>query len=287
MRRVAAALTLALLLASLFVCRVFASVWREGLPAGEVLYHQSFADVKDYESSGFVTGTDTPDTTSVAVKDGALALRDVSGGRGYVIMPEISHGKDLTAEFTFRFTESGLENGRLDFMVNCLRDEPTNIISVVIRGDGSVDDFSVPTAEVASAIRGGKQVTAEILVENGAMYRMRLTSGKDSCTLVRNEVKAIPLQDMGFSVRNSGVAITDVWVMNGTDYTAKTGDTASRVKNNTGPTETETEKEIPKETSPKTGDRSKDRMRIYEQVAVMSGGVAFVLSCGFLRRKKT
>lgn len=226
MRRIALLLSVFLLLMSLFVCPGTAAEWNEQMAAGEVLWHQSFADVSDYNKSGFTTGTSTAESATVAVKDDALQIRCMDGGRAYVILPAVKRGPSYTAEFTFRFTESGMENGSLSFLVNCRGEEPSNITAVVIRSTGTVDGFPDPEPAVADAIRKGRAVTVEIPIEAGAFHRVKLTAGDVSCTLESSDLVMIAQESMGFAVRNYGAAITDVWIVNGCGYTEKTGDTA-------------------------------------------------------------
>ena len=291
MRRIARLLTVFLLLGSLFVCSApssSAAEWNASMAAGEILYRQSFADLSDYDKSGWTTGTSSSDKATVTVKDGALQARCMDGGRAYVLMPSVSRGPSYTVEFTFRFTESGMENGSLGFLLTCRGEEPTNITSLVIRSVGTVDDFPDPDPAVSAAIRGGKTVTVEIPVEEGAVHRMKLTAGEDSCTLERTDVLVIAQGSMGFAVRNDGAAISDVWVVNGCGYERKTGSDKSAVR------EGEKEKKPGQsgpgkgggqssgETSPRTGDRT--RVQTYEQVAAVTGGAAVILSCGLSHR---
>ena len=277
-------LSVFLLVASLFVCPAGAAEWNESMAAGEILYHQSFADLFHYNKSGWVTGTASSDGATVDIADGALQLRCLDGGRAYALMPSVSRGPSVTVEFTFRFTQSGMENGSLSFLLTCRGEEPTNVTSLVIRSGGTVDDFPEPDPRVALAIRQGKTVTVEIPIEEGAFHRMKLTAGDVSCTLERTDVLVIAQESMGFAVRNDGAAITDVWVVNGCDYEKKTGSDASAVRENVGKTEKPTpvrEEDTAEETSPNTGDRS----RTYQQAAAV-GGAAVILSCGLSRRKR-
>lgn len=289
MRRIALLLSVFLLLMSLFVCPGTAAEWNEKMTAGEILWHQSFADLSDYNKSGFTTGTSTAESATVAVKDGALQIRCMDGGRAYVIMPSVKHGPSYTAEFTFRFTESGMENGSLSFLVNCRGEEPSNITSVVIRSTGTVDGFPDPDPAVMDAIRKGRSVTVEIPVEAGAFYRVKLTAGDVSCTLESSDLLKIAQESMGFAVRNDGAAITDVWIVNGCGYAEKTGDTASAVRDADKPVPGTEQKpgrgSGSGDTSPKTGDRI--RTKSFQQAAAITGGAAVILGCGLFHRKRT
>lgn len=282
MRRIALILSVFLLLTSLFAFRGTAAGWDEKMPAGEILYHQSFGDLTDYKKSGWTTGTSSAAGASVSIKDGALLIRSMDGGRAYVLMPSVSRGSSYTVEFTFRFTESGMENGSLSFLLTCRGEEPTNITSAVIRSTGTVDDFPEPDQAVMDAIRKGKTVTVEIPVEEGAFHRMKLTAGDVSCTLERTDVLMIAQESMGFAVRNDGAAVTDVWVVNGYGYDKKTGDDASAVREQ--PPKHGRDREAV-ETSPRTDDRI--RGRSIQQVAAITGGGAVILGCGLFHRKRS
>ena len=306
MRSIAAALTVILLLATLFCVPAYGAVpWTDSAEPGEILFRQSFSDISDYAKCGWRTGTLTADCASISVADGALAVKSLSG-RAYVLMPETKRGNDATVEFTFRFTESGTENGSLSVLLTCRGEEPTNVTSVVIRANGTVDDFSDLDEAIAKAIRSGSKIKVEIPIEDGALHRMKLTAGEDSCTVERSNVQVISQGRMGFCVRNTGAAVTDVWLVNGCDYEKKIGDTASYATDanpapnspaapdpgkgsgtaKPGGSESVRPKPAePRETSPKTGDPIRERSRVYGIVAVMGGG-ASVLICGFSRKKK-
>ena len=303
MRSIAAALTVILLLATLFCVPAYgAAPWTEETPVGEILFHQSFADLSEFAKTGWTAGTSTAEGASVSVTDGMLAVK-CRPGRAYVIMPDVKRGTSYTVEFTFRFTESGMQNGSLSFLLTCRGEEPTNITSLVIRGSGQIDDFSAPDEEIAKAIQGGMKVTAEIPVEDGALHRMNLTAGDASCTVERSSVLMIAQERMGFAVRNTGAAVSEIWLVNGVGYEKKTGDTTSYAVEpdpvpsgekpgggKSGGSGSGTDggggkTPGPRETSPRTGDPLRERSRVYGQVAVMSGGCA-VLICGFYRRRK-
>ena len=167
MRSIAAALTVILLLATLFCVPAYGAVpWTDSAEPGEILFRQSFSDISDYAKCGWQTGTLTAEGASISVADGALAVKSLSG-RAYVLMPETKRGNDATVEFTFRFTESGTENGSLSVLLTCRGEEPTNVTSVVIRANGTVDDFSDLDEAIVKAIRSGSKIKVEIPIEDG------------------------------------------------------------------------------------------------------------------------
>ena len=62
-----------------------------------------------------------------------------------------------------------------------------------------------------------------IPVENGVVHSIELTSGKTTCTVQRDSLMRIAEGNRGFGVRNASAEITEVYVVSGTGYTAKTG----------------------------------------------------------------
>ena len=265
----------------------------ETVPVGQILYHQSFADVSDYGKSGVRTGSSTAESAEISVKDDALRVRCVDGGRAYTLLPAVRKDSSYTVEFSFRFMESGRENGSVAWLLTCRGDEPTNITSLVIRGNGTVDDFSAPEEALSKAIRGGKWITVTIPVEDGALHRMTLASGEDSCTLERSSVLVIPSGGTGFSFRNTDAAISEIWIVNGVGYEEKTGDAASYATDER-PVETAPPKKPaqpggdPVRHPPANGEtapNTRDRGAVYELAAAISAGSFLALGCGFSSRR--
>ncbi len=291
----------------LCVCADAADPWTEDAPAGQVLYRQSFADVSDYAKSGLVTGTSTAEAAEIGIRDDALQIRSVDGGRAYILLPGVARGTSYTVEFSFRFTESGRENGSLAFLLTCRGAEPTNITSLVIRGNGTVDEFDEPDEDLVRAIRGGYWVDVAIPVEDGALHRMTMTVQKTgvSYELERASVLVLTPGTMGFSVRNTCAAVSDVWLVNGVDYTEKTGDTASYIVDRKAPEEqaqkspakTPEAPETPKTPGtapprqtdpapPEHAPNTRDRLPGLGRVAALSVTSACALGCGFSVRRR-
>ena len=295
MRSRAFVLCMAVLLCavSFFSSPVRADETAEAVPVGQILYHQSFADVSDYEKSGIRTGSSTAESAEISIKDDALRVRCVDGGRAYTLLPAVERGASYTVEFSFRFMESGRENGSVAWLLTCRGEEPTNITSLVIRGNGTVDDFSAPDEAVSKAIRGGLWITVTIPVEDGALHRMTLTSGEDSCTLERSSVLVIPSGGTGFTFRNTDAAISEIWTVNGVGYTEKSGDTASYATDEhpvpTAPRKTPRQPGgEPVRRPPANGEtapNTRDRGAVYELAAAVSAGSVLTLGCGFSIRR--
>lgn len=278
-----------------------AEPWSEDMPAGEVLYRQSFADVSDYAKSGLVTGTATAEKAEIAVKDGALNVRSVDGGRAYTLLPQIARGTSYTVEFSFRFTESGRENGTLAFLLTCRGEEPTNVTSLVIRANGTIDDFSEPDEALARAIKGGLWVTVKIPIEDGALHRLLLVTEDAACAVERTSVLVLTPGSMGFAFRNTCAALSDIWIVNGTGYAEKTGDLTSYAVDAEGESAGEEKPDAQKGTGtkiePQTAPAKPDpsppmkspntRDRIPGLVAALSVTSVCALGCGFSVRRRS
>ena len=198
------------------------------LPAGQILFHQDYSEIESLAETGVKLGTLTPENAQLDLSAGELRVRAPGSGRTYLLLPEIAHGASYTVEFTFRITESGHENGSLACLLTCRGEEPTNITAVVIRGDGTIDDFTVP-GELSAAIRNGSSVTVKIPVEEGSLHLMTVSAGGETYELERSTVQMIPPGGFGFSFRNIAAAVSEVWVANGCGYTEMTGDDSSFV----------------------------------------------------------
>ena len=283
-----------------------AKPWTENTPAGEVLYRQSFADVSDYAKSGLVTGTATAEAAVLEIRDDALNVKCVDGGRAYTLLPQIARGTSYTVEFSFRFTESGRTSGTVGFLLTCRGEEPTNITALVIRANGTVDDFEEPDEELARAVGGGYWIDVSIPVKDNALHCMNMTvrDTGETYTLERASVLVLTPGAMGFSFRNTRAAISDVWIVNGVGYAEKTGDTASYIVDRTTDTgvpkkETKAEEKQAKKpavkepekttqkTDPSPPARSPNtRDRTPAMVAALSVTSLCALGCGFSIRRR-
>ena len=292
--------TAILVLASLFVCSLTVGAADPdtlAAPVGEVLYHQDFSVLSSYAKSGWKTGTASAEGADIRCADGALTVWPSGTGRVYTILPDVERGSTYTVEFTFRFLGEERENGSLSYLLTCRGEEPTNITSLVIRSDGSVDRFEAPDERIADAIRAGEAVTAAIPVENGAVHSLSLSAGDVTSVLERSSVQVIGGGSVGFSFRNAGAAISEVWIVSGSGYEEKTGDFASYASD---VEEAETIPEEPGEEpatdpadgteepdpKPETAPETQDSVGFWGAIMILSGSAAAVLAGGNTRRKR-
>ena len=195
---------------------------------GEVLYHQDFSEVSTASIAGIRKGTVSSENMSVAVTQDALGLYSGDDLRGYALLPEIQWTESHTIEFSFRFTEALTTKGYLSFLLTSWGEEPTNVSAAVFRVNGTIDDFNEPSAAIRTKIQDGELIHVEIPVENGMVHSITLTSGKTTCTVQRESLMRIAEGNRGFGIRNASAEITEVYVVSGTGYTAKTGTYAEK-----------------------------------------------------------
>jgi len=191
--------------------------------AGEVLYHQDFTDVSTASIAGIRKGTVSSENTTVVVTADALGMYSADDRRGYALLPEIQWTESHTIEFSFRFTEALTTKGYLSFLLTSWGDEPTNISAAVFRVNGTIDEFSDPSEAMQKKIQDGELIHVKIPVENGVVHAIELTSGNTVCTVQRDSLMRIAEGNRGFGIRNASAEITEVFVVSGTGYTAKTG----------------------------------------------------------------
>jgi len=192
---------------------------------GEVLYHQDFSDITDFSSSGIRVGTSSSENSLVRCEGDALEVHTYDRGRVYVILPEAEKGnaESYTIEFSFRFTDIHTENGFIAPILTCRGCEPANITSVTIRSDGTVDEFSALDDELKDAISSGKTIGVKIPVTGGMMYKIIFTSDGKEYSAERNNLIPVSKGNIGFTVRNADVEVDEVYLVNGTDYSEKSG----------------------------------------------------------------
>lgn len=213
-----------LVLVMLFSC-ICVSAKNTEISVGEVLYHQNFGAVKDIVESGIRVGSASSENSLIACPNESLEIHTYDTGRVYVMLPDAENVDDgsYTIEFTFRFTDIHTENGFIAPILTCRGDEPTNISSVVIRADGTVDGFDLPDEELREAIADGEMIGVKIPVDSWVMHKIILSVGDTEYTLERDNVLVINDGSMGFVVRNTDVAVDEVYVVYGTDYSEKLG----------------------------------------------------------------
>ncbi len=194
---------------------------------GEVLYHQNFDGIGNLRCTGIRMGTVSSESTKLKTDGEALRIDTYDDRRNYALLPEIPWTDDYTVEFTFSFQEVRARNGYLAFLLTCWGDEPSNITGLVFRANGTIDDFAPLSEDVKAAIAAGEEpIHVTIPVENGILYEVTVEVGDAVDTVKRSSLKRIPEGNRGFGIRNTSAAIQEVFVVNGTGYTAKTGDFA-------------------------------------------------------------
>lgn len=196
--------------------------------AGAVLYHQDFSVVSTASIAGIRRGTKSSENTVIAVAEDALGLYSTDDRRAYALLPEIEWTDEHTIEFSFRFTDELTSRGYLSFLLTCWDEEPNNISAVVFRVDGTIDDFSEPSAAMQNKIRYGELIHVKIPVDDGMVYTVELQSGNVKCSVQRETVMLIAAGNRGFGVRNASAEVTEIYVVNGTGYSAKTGTYAEK-----------------------------------------------------------
>lgn len=245
---------------------------------GEVLYHQDFNDVTDIVNSGIRIGTASSVNSMVGCPAESLEIHTYDSGRVYVILPDIEKGEDgsYTIEFTFRFTDIHKTNGFIAPILTCRGSEPSNITSLVIRADGTIDDFETPDEALQSAISGGETISVRIPVQSWAIHKIILSAGDIEYTLERESVLKISSGSIGFTVRNANASIDEVYLVFGTDYEEKIGYYADQsYATDEAPAVSETNGESA-ELSPATADG----LMIMLSAAAVCG-----VSCVILKRK--
>ncbi len=212
------------LVCAILLTAVPASARISDIANGEVLYHQDFADVSDIALTDIRKGTSSTDGSSLSLENGIFSIDTYDDGRVYAILPPSEKTKSFTVEVAFSFDEAASDNGYLGVILTSSGDEPGNISEVIFRAKGSVDDFTAPSKALAEQIAKGHTVTAKIPVENGVVEKLTLSSGDITEELQRSSLLVIGAGNKGFSARNAGVNIHEIYIVNGTGYTAKKGE---------------------------------------------------------------
>lgn len=192
-------------------------------PAGRVLYHQAFADVDSVQAAGITLGTATAGDAWLTIEDDDLGIHTADDRRAYARLPDTPWTGSHTIEFSFHFTEISASNGYIAFLLTCWGEEPSNISAAVFRANGTIDDFGDPDEAIREKIRAGETVHVQIPVENGLVHTITLTAGDETCTVQRDSILRIAEGQRGFGIRNASAAVEEVYIVNGTGYTAKTG----------------------------------------------------------------
>ncbi len=248
---------------------------------GEVLYHQDFEVLSDVGKSGIVRGTSSSEKSHITCTGETLELNTLDNDRLYALLPSSEAADSYTVEFEFSFSEIRKTNGYLGFILTCRGTEPTNVTALVIRADGTIDDFKEPDEALMKAVSGGETIHVKIPVEKDVLHRIEMTAGGKTYTLERESVKVLDDGGMGFVVRNASADVGEIYIVNGTGYAEKSGiyskksyaEDAEVLITDTlmKPAEVET---VP-ETAPETGE-----------MLVPYAAAAAAMAVGLFRRKK-
>lgn len=195
---------------------------------GEVIYHQDFSVLSDFNLSGIQKGTAGSPNSSFSCNDGVLRIETHDDGRVYAILPSSDWTKNFTIEFEFSFRNSTNPNGYLAVMLTSSGEEPTNISQITIRAKGKIDDFDPLSKEMAEHIQNGGAVTVAIPVKDGVVESLLLSANGITEELHRTSLLLIGSGNRGFTVRNADVDISEIFIVNGTDYSNKTGHYAEK-----------------------------------------------------------
>ena len=199
---------------------VFAEETREN---GEVLYHQNFSAVTDFASSGIKIGTLSSDKFKLICSGDSLEVLSCDTKRTYLILPEFEHSASCTIETEFDFSKINAENGFFGIILNCRGEEPNNITSVLIRANGSADEFEDFPKSLSEKIKNGEKMKIRIPLDDGILSEIEFITEDKTFTVERNSVLKIESGNMGIVIRNVSVQIYDISVVNGTNYIEKTG----------------------------------------------------------------
>ena len=199
-------------------------VFAEEYSVGEVLYHQNFSAVSSASVTGIHKGTASSPDSLLLIQDSALGLVTTDDFRTYALLPEIPWTESYTIEFDFRFGDARSSRGYLAFLLTCWGEEPSNITSLVIRANGSIDDFEPLSEEIAEKIQTRQDtIHVEIPIANGILHEVTLSAGDAECTVRRDSLKRITEGSRGFGIRNVSAEINEIYIVNGTGYSAKKG----------------------------------------------------------------
>lgn len=216
---------LIMVLVILISCFSYVSAMDAERVVGDVLYHQDFSAVSDILESGLSIGSATSYNSMIGCPNESLKVETYDTGRVYVIFPEVERNDEgsYTIEFTFRFTDIHTENGYLAPILTCRGDEPSNISVLVIRANGTVDNFDEPDAVLREAIAGGEYINVKIPIRSWVLNEIIFTYNDVEYKIKRNNVLLVNEGGMGFVVRNANIAVDEIYVVHGTDYVEKTG----------------------------------------------------------------
>lgn len=259
----------------------------EQLP-GKVLYHQDFSVLSELELSGIVRGTSSAEKAEITCAGDTLELNTFDNERVYVLLPETKTEDSYTIEFDFSFSEIRSENAYIGFILTCRGTEPTNVTALVIRADGTIDDFDEPDEALMKAIADGGKIQVKIPVKKNVLHTVELTADGKTYVLERDNVKVLGDGGRGFVVRNTSVDVSEIFIADGTGYTEKYGEYAKSsyasdsLTSNVATIMLPSSAPVPADTTEVTVTVSPDT----GEMIVPYAAAAAVIAVGLFRRKK-
>lgn len=212
-----------MVVAALFLSSAPARAGQAQYAEGEVVYHQDFSEISDIAFSGIRNGTSSTPQSSLVCDNETFSINVFDDGRAYALLPPSDWTESFTVEFDFSFTDIASSNGYIALMLTSTGEEPGNISSVVFRARGSVDSFEEVSEEIAESMKNGEKITVKVPVEKGALHEIVLSANGVTQTLTRSSLLLVGSGNRGFTVRNASVKISEAYIVNGVDYTEKTG----------------------------------------------------------------
>lgn len=212
-----------LFVAALLVSSVTIFAGQTEYVSGEVIYHQDFSEISDISLSGIKMGTASTKQSSLVCNNDTFSINTFDDGRVYAILPEADWTDSFTVEFDFSFKNVASSNGYIALMLTSTGEKPGNITSVVFRAKGSVDNFEDVSEDIAKSMKNGEKITVKIPVEKGVFHKIVISANGVSQELERDSILLVGSGNRGFTVRNASVEISEVYIVNGTGYTEKTG----------------------------------------------------------------
>lgn len=200
---------------------------RASLPAGHVLYRQNFADTKGAFLTGMYFGELSCADAYAKNIGGKLTVNGSFDVRSYLLLPAETEGNTYTMIATLRMSDLSVASGYCGILISGWGNEPRNRAEIILRANGSFDDFSSPSERLRDALASGAEFTVTVPVRNGAVNEISVSSDGVSETLVRDQIMIVTGGTVGFSLRNMSVELSEVLLVNGVDYAELSGVFAS------------------------------------------------------------
>lgn len=200
---------------------------RTALPSGHVIYRQSFADTKGAVLTGIYFGTLSATGAHANNNGGSLLVNGCFDTKSYLLLPAETEGNTYTLTATLRLSDLSTSSGYCGILISGWGSEPRNRTEIKIRASGSIDDFSSPSDAMRRIISSGSRFTVTVPVRNGAINELVLSADGVSETIVRDQIKIVTGGTVGLSLRNMSIELSEILLINGTDFTELSGVFAS------------------------------------------------------------